>query len=185
MYIYIYIYYRERENCQCRGKRLHTRNHKSGIPSENATESPLDNSSENPPGKWQSFRTYHWKVMFFFGKLPPKVHWKTPLKIHNDFWSVDFWRAIFAPVMRHFPTESLFSCILQRIVTCPVDFHWNYSMDFQWHFPTELHFCDFWCAICCSDTGSPLSLSIYIYNIISLSLSLYYIYIYIYLFVCP
>ena len=29
---------------------------------------------------------------------------------------------------------SLVSCVFQRIVTFPVDFHWNCPMDFQWHF---------------------------------------------------
>ena len=39
---------------------------------------------------------------------------------------------------------SLFSCMFQRIVTCPVDF--------QWHFPMEFHFCgDFRCEIVCPD----------------------------------
>ena len=23
------------------------------------------------------------------------------------------------------------------------DFHWNYPMDFRWHFSTEFHLCDF------------------------------------------
>ena len=41
------------------GERLHTRNHTSEIPSENATESPLDTSSKNPLGKCQSFGNYN------------------------------------------------------------------------------------------------------------------------------
>ena len=37
------------------------------------------------------------------------------------------------------------SGIFKRVVTFPVDFHWNCPMDFQWHFPMELHFSEFWC----------------------------------------
>ena len=39
--------------------------------------------------------------------------------------------------------SSLVSGMLQRIVTFPVDFHWNPQMDLQWHSPIELPFCDF------------------------------------------
>ena len=39
-------------------------------------------------GKWQSFRKYRWKV---------KSCWKMPLKVHDDFWGVDFWGAIYCP----------------------------------------------------------------------------------------
>ena len=59
---------------------LHTRNHKSEI--------PLENSSNNPLNKWQSFGQCRWKV---------KSCWKMPLQIHDDFWGVDFWCAIFCP----------------------------------------------------------------------------------------
>ena len=55
------------------GKRFHTGNRKGEITWGNATESPLDNSSENPLDKWQSFGTYRWKV---------KLCWKMPLTIH-------------------------------------------------------------------------------------------------------
>ena len=48
----------------------------------------------------------------------------------------------------HFPTEFHFSVeCLKRIVTFPVDVHWNCPMDFQWHFPMKCHLCDFWCEI--------------------------------------
>ena len=42
---------------------------------------------------------------------------------------------------------SLVSGIFQRIDTFPVDLYWNCLMDFQWHFPMEFHFCDFFCVI--------------------------------------
>ena len=48
---------------------------------------------------------------------------------------------------------SFFCGIIQRIVTSPMDFHWNCPMDFQWHAPTECRFCNFWCAIFCPDHG--------------------------------
>ena len=48
-------------------------------------------------------------------------------------------------------TISLVSDIFRRIVTFPVDFHWNLPMDFQWHSPMEFHFCDFWCVIFCPE----------------------------------
>ena len=35
---------------------------------------------------------------------------------------------------------SLFSCSLQRIVTCPLDSYWNVPTDFQWHFLMDVHF---------------------------------------------
>ena len=54
MYIYIYmilyIYM------------LYAGNRKSAIPSENATENPLDTSSNNPLDKRQSFGQYHWQI---------------------------------------------------------------------------------------------------------------------------
>ena len=38
----------------------------------------------------------------------------------------------------HFPTLlSWFSGIVHRIVTFPVDCHWNCPMDFLWHFPMD------------------------------------------------
>ena len=40
---------------------------------------------------------------------------------------------IFSGILRQ---HLISSGILQRIVTCPVDFHWNFPVDFQWHFPT-------------------------------------------------
>ena len=49
----------------------------------------------------------------------------------------------------HTNINSIFMCIFQRIVTCPVDFHWNLPMDFQRHFPMTLHSCDFWRAFFC------------------------------------
>ena len=52
---------------------------------------------------------------------------------------------------------SLVSCIFQRIVTFPVDCHWNCPMDFQGHLPTEFHFCDFWCVIVCPEPPSSAS----------------------------
>ena len=80
----------------CRGKILHTRNHKSELTLENATENPLGNSSENPLDKWQSFGKYHWQVKSCW-KIPLNIHWKMPLEIHDDFWGVDFWCAICCP----------------------------------------------------------------------------------------
>ena len=32
-------------------------------------------------------------------KMLPKVHWKTPLNVHDDFRGVDFWCAIFCPYL--------------------------------------------------------------------------------------
>ena len=50
---------------------------------------------------------------------------------------------------------SIVSGSFQRIVTFPVDLHWNYyPLDFQWHSPMEFHSCDFWCVICCPDIQS-------------------------------
>ena len=50
--IYIYIYTHTYIWVRgCRGERLHTRTRKRELPSEDATESPLDLSSENPLGK--------------------------------------------------------------------------------------------------------------------------------------
>ena len=46
---------------------------------------------------------------------------------------------------------SLASGIVQRIVTDLVDINWNRPMDVQWHFPMELHICDFWCVIFCPE----------------------------------
>ena len=40
-------------------------------------------------------------------------------------------------------TVSLVSCILHRIVSFPVDFHWNCPMNCQWHVPALVHLCDF------------------------------------------
>ena len=34
-----------------------------------------------------------------------------------------------------------------RIVTSPVDAHWNCLIDVQLHFPMDFRFCDFWCFI--------------------------------------
>ena len=45
----------------------------------------------------------------------------------------------------------LFSGIVQRIVTCRVDVHWNSPMDFQWRFPMDFHLCDFWCVTFCPE----------------------------------
>ena len=42
---------------------------------------------------------------------------------------------------------SLVSGMFQRIVTFPVDFHWNCPMDCQRHFPLTFHVCDFWCVM--------------------------------------
>ena len=73
-----------------RGRRLHQKSQKckSEIPLENAAENPLDISSESPLDKWQSFGNYHRKVKFCR---------KMPLKTHDDFWGVNFWRAVFCP----------------------------------------------------------------------------------------
>ena len=65
---------------------------------------------------------------------------------------------------------SLFSGILQRIVTCPVDVYWKSPMDSQWHFPTKCHFYDFWCGSFCPerpDSKSPCQggLYMYMYNV--------------------
>ena len=46
---------------------------------------------------------------------------------------------------------SLFSGRFKRIVTCPVYVYWKCPMDCQWYFPMDVHFCDFWCVICCPD----------------------------------
>ena len=77
---------------------LHTRNHKSEIPLENATESPYGNSSKNPLDERQSFGTYNWQVKFRWS-MPLESHWKMPQKIHDDFWGVDLWCAIFCPLL--------------------------------------------------------------------------------------
>ena len=28
----------------------------------------------------------------------------------------------------------------------------HFQIDCQWHFPTEFHFCDCWCVICCPES---------------------------------
>ena len=49
-------------------------------------------------------------------------------------------------VQRHDPMDlHLFSAIVQRIVTFPVDLH----SKLQWHVPMDVHFCELWCAISC------------------------------------
>ena len=78
--------------CIVQGKKLHARNHTNKHPLGNATDNPLDNSSNNPLGKWLSFGTYRRNV---------KCHWQLPLKIHDDFWGVDFWRATFCPFRKN------------------------------------------------------------------------------------
>ena len=77
---------------------------------ENATERPLDNSSENPLGKRHSFGNYRWKVKLCWKiplnihwKMPLNIHWKMPLEIHDDFWGVDFWCANWLPRRSHRP----------------------------------------------------------------------------------
>ena len=44
---------------------------------------------------------------------------------------------------------SLFSGMFQRIVTFPVDFHWNFPMDVQWHFPMKVHLCTYVFIVAC------------------------------------
>ena len=44
---------------------------------------------------------------------------------------------------------SFLSGIFQRIVTFPVDFHWNCPMDFHLHFQMDALCCDFWRVISC------------------------------------
>ena len=57
----------------------------SEISLERATYNPLEHSSVNSLGKWQSFGNYHWQVT---------TRWTMPMKIHNDFRGADFWCAI-------------------------------------------------------------------------------------------
>ena len=59
----------------------------------------------------------------------------------------------------------IFSCIFQRIVTFPVDVHWNVRMDFQRHVPMEFHVCDFWRVIFCPETWNGLVVLVRHYTI--------------------
>ena len=51
--------------------------------------------------------------------------------------------------------SSLVSGMFQKIVTCLVDFAIQIPSGFQWHFPMDFHFCDFWCVIVCPDPCAP------------------------------
>ena len=79
---------------------------------------------------------------------------------------MDFQRCFPTDVQRYPPTDlhvsvifsdgpSLVSCMFQRIVTSPVDVHWNSPTDVQWHVPMEFSFCDFWRVISCPDHSPP------------------------------
>ena len=48
---------------------------------------------------------------------------------------------------------SLVSGIVQKIVTFQVDFHWDFPMDVQRHFPMDFKLCDFWCVIFAPSEG--------------------------------
>ena len=65
---------------------------------ENATESPLDNSSKSALDKWQTFGTYRWRVKYW---------WNMSLKIHDDFWGVGLWCAILPPHTRYLKGTAL------------------------------------------------------------------------------
>ena len=65
-----------------RGEILHTSNHKSETPLENAAENPLEHATENP----------QWFLSRLFRK-PPLLG--PPLSCAN--WGLDFWCAIFCP----------------------------------------------------------------------------------------
>ena len=50
----------------------------------NATDNPWVISSKSPLDEGQSFGNFHRQVEFRW-KMLRKIHWKTPLKIHDDF----------------------------------------------------------------------------------------------------
>ena len=88
-----------------------------------------NHSSEHPLDKWQSCRTYHRQVKFPWKmplkihlKMPLKIHLKMPLKIHDDFWGVDFWRAIFCPYSR---CLSRGRCGSPRVTAARSPIHWS------------------------------------------------------------
>ena len=59
--------------------------------------------------------------------------------------------------------NSLISSMFERLVTLPVELYWKCAMDFQWHFPMEFHFCDFWCVISYHSISYHVYISLYIY----------------------
>ena len=106
-YIYIYIYIK----CSWGGSALHWNDDNW----TNATGSPL--------GKWQSFETYHWQVKIR-RNMPLEIQLNMPLKIHDDFWDVDFWCAIFCPSRGSAPKWGRHTTICFQVSICAVAAWW-------------------------------------------------------------
>ena len=57
------------------------------------------NTQVCPPTKRSSGGKYHWHMKLCW-KMLLRIHWKMPMEIHDAFWGVDFWCAIFRPCKR-------------------------------------------------------------------------------------